>query len=122
MLNAQNCLQVHCQLGAECPGARSYLINDFLLRKDQIRVVDFILFLGGDGEWEVCTYALVCLCASVAISKRAYLATEKKSAIRGGNKKGPHSYGLSQKNTCENNIAPPPLLYVCFNKSFPVPC
>lgn len=69
----------------------------------------FILFLGGKGEWEVCTYVLVCLCVSVAISKRAYLAAEKNSAIRGGNKGGLILTDCHRKIPVKTTLPPPSL-------------
>lgn len=72
---------------------------------------------------EVCTYVLVYLCVSVAISKRVYLATEINSAIRGGNKGGFILMDCHRKIPVKTILGPPPpFLYVCFDKSFPVPC
>lgn len=64
---------------------------------------------------------LVCLCASVAISKRAYLATEKDSAIRGGNKRGLILMDCHRKIPVKTTLGPPPLSLCLFREVISCP-
>lgn len=70
--------------------------------------------------WELC--ACVCVCASVAANKHTW--QQKTIRLLEEEKRGPHPYRLSQKNTGEDDICF--LFFLCFlylfRKSFCLPC